>query len=368
MSANKTIYTNYKFGTNTYLQSAKVENSATPPATPQAGQIYFDTAMNKFGVYNGASWDYMGTVSAVTWLNSALSRINYIKTTLGAPTTTGATTGEQLINIAENKLYTSTSGDTWNAGVTLTAGQRYLFSLTGTGSGSGIVATANQNVYTSSGSAVTAFTPTNGDAIIVADVPNTFWIFNGTSWDAQTTEATTASNGLTEIANDIRLALFSLGTATTNITAAGTDYFVFTDTSNSNQESKATIFSLIGLLAGNGLAQNVTSGALEINQATAATAQTGTATNEVVTPASIANAVFKYTDAFDAADWGSDGAGGFVLTYAGATTTILNPLDVIVTVGGSVVDVSVTITGSDVTIGSNETLTGNIAVLGYGKV
>jgi hypothetical protein len=368
MSANKTIYTNYNFGANTYLNSAKVQNSAMPPATPQAGQIYFDTALNQFGVYDGANWQYMGTVSAVTWLNSALSRIDYIKTTAGAPTTTGATTGEKLLNTVDNKLYTSTAGDTWNAGVTLTAGQRYLFSLTGTGTGTGITATANQKVYQSSGVAITAYTPVGGDAIIVVDVAGTFWIFNGTTWDAQTTEATTASNGLTEVVNDIRLALFSLTTAASTITAAGTDYFVFTDTSDSNAEKKATIFSLIGLFAGNGLAQNVTSGALEINQATPTTAQTGTATNEVVTPASIVNAVFKFTDAFVGADWGSDGAGGFVITYAGIATTILTPLSVIVKEGNNVVDVSVSVVGSDVTIGSNVAFDGDIAILGNGTV
>lgn len=46
------------------LQNAKIQNLASAPSTPTAGQVYFDTTIGKFGTYNGATWDYMGTSEA----------------------------------------------------------------------------------------------------------------------------------------------------------------------------------------------------------------------------------------------------------------------------------------------------------------
>jgi len=46
------------------LNQAKVENQSSAPGTPTQGQIYFDTTLNKFGVYNGTIWVYMGDVNS----------------------------------------------------------------------------------------------------------------------------------------------------------------------------------------------------------------------------------------------------------------------------------------------------------------
>lgn len=47
----------------TELRRAILENLAAAPTSPApiAGQMYFDTALNKEGVFNGTTWDYAGT-------------------------------------------------------------------------------------------------------------------------------------------------------------------------------------------------------------------------------------------------------------------------------------------------------------------
>ncbi len=43
------------------LQNAIVQNLASNPSNPKAGQVYFNTTTNRFRVYTGTEWDEMGT-------------------------------------------------------------------------------------------------------------------------------------------------------------------------------------------------------------------------------------------------------------------------------------------------------------------
>ena len=58
--------------TGNELQNAVVQNLATAP-TPAPGKIYFDTALNKFRVYDGSQWVDMGSADIFAGTNIGIS-------------------------------------------------------------------------------------------------------------------------------------------------------------------------------------------------------------------------------------------------------------------------------------------------------
>ena len=83
------------------LQNGVIQNLASDPNNAVAGQVYFNTQSNKFRVYNGTSWDEMGTgtgagtVTSVAVANAADGGL----TVSGSPVTSAGT-----INIGHSNV------------------------------------------------------------------------------------------------------------------------------------------------------------------------------------------------------------------------------------------------------------------------
>jgi len=73
------------------LQNARIQNLATAPSTPVAGQIYYDTSVSQLKVYEGTGWAPVGGVASGA----------------GAPASAPLSTGSMYLDTTNSLLYVS---------------------------------------------------------------------------------------------------------------------------------------------------------------------------------------------------------------------------------------------------------------------
>lgn len=70
------------------LQNAIIQPLASAPSSPSAGLVYFDTTLDKFGVYDGTQWVYMGDFDGSNYVDLTTNQsVGGVKTFTSFPVT-----------------------------------------------------------------------------------------------------------------------------------------------------------------------------------------------------------------------------------------------------------------------------------------
>lgn len=371
MAAEKKVFTDMVYQNGASLVAGRAENVTSYPASPYVGQFVFRTDLDTFCIFTATGWVCNTASNLITWLNAADFTINYL-TTGGIPTGgSGETVGEIALDATNGDVYTYTPGG-WNSTPVVT-GTRMMFNIDGTGTGfSNATEIHNNNVYqTIITGAPTVTTPVSGDAIINKTDLTKVFVFDGAEWIANAWETTTASAGTTMVGQDVQLYFPNLTAGIPNIGAGG-DIIGYTDLSDPGNivHEKVTFYEVFNSAFGgttSGLTLN-SNGTVNVSFASVAEAKTGTEAYKATPPSALVDHVWKYSNSFVAADWGSiDGGLTYTLTV-GDTTSKAGTIEGVTAYDatGNEVIVGVLITGGSFTLISNGSFDGGYKAIANG--
>lgn len=168
------------------LVRARIENLASNPSTPVAGQVYFNTTTNRLRFYTGSAWVELDAAVESISANSPLSAsVSGTGVTISIPAAAGPSTDGYMAGTDKAKLDAATNANTastivmrdasgnFSAG-TITAtlsGAAPAGSLSGNTLASGVTASSLTSVGTltslTMGGKITTVTPTTGTASVL---------------------------------------------------------------------------------------------------------------------------------------------------------------------------------------------------------
>lgn len=173
------------------LRNAKVQNLSSDPASPTAGQIYFNTTSNVFKIYNGSAWVAMsvggqsvGTSDNVTFNNATVNGDLTVNGTTTSINTETITLDDNIIVLNNN----ATGAPSANAGIEVERGSSTNVSLRWNETSDKWELTTDgstySNIATAADVAAVTISALNdiGDVTITSASNGQFLKWNGTAW------------------------------------------------------------------------------------------------------------------------------------------------------------------------------------------
>lgn len=192
----KKILISYDFNKNE-IQNARVQNLASAPSSPVEGQMYYDTTLHQFGVYQNTTWIYLsaGVSNAITRA-SAAGQSGELMVSAGADRTAQSFTTNGLLKIAAGIVAQATAGTDYVTGSSSNALTNKTFDANGTGNSISNIETADfaASVIDTDGT-LTA----NSDTRIASQKATKTYVdaaVTGLKWKASVRAATTANGTL----------------------------------------------------------------------------------------------------------------------------------------------------------------------------